>query len=236
MEADHSSGTPSSRQRPMVDAVTLERVPSVHEQGSCELIGRPYDAAPKLSVRLHPGRVPQVQAPVSDGVRDHPPLPRRAETLGSSHQITGMHVRRPPSPSRPGRLAAVSSSTWPCRPSSRPTCAPLVSALVIPGALFVRRFAIGLFRFTHVLCSGEPREAVAEHVSRCCLPICSLLPQRPHPHPVARTPSHLSRAKPKSLTSFGTAMNPAIPLRDAIGERQPILPRQMARCLRHHFA
>ena len=116
MKAAHSSGTPSTRQRPKVEAVVLERFPSVHEQGSCELIGRPFDAASELGLLLHPGVVPRVQVLVSDGVRHHPPLPRRADTLGPFHQNAGMHllehVRRPPSPSRPGRLAAVSSSTW----------------------------------------------------------------------------------------------------------------------------
>ena len=60
----------------MVDAVTLKRVPSVHEQGSCELIGRPFDAASELGLLLHPGAVPRNQVLVSDGVRHHPPLPR----------------------------------------------------------------------------------------------------------------------------------------------------------------
>ena len=38
--------------------------------------------------------------------------------------------------SRFGRLAAVPSSVWPCKPSSRLNRAPLFCALVIPSALF----------------------------------------------------------------------------------------------------
>ena len=78
----------------------LERFPSVHEQGSCEFTGRPFDAASELGVLLHPEVVPRVQELVSYGVHDHPPPPRQADSLGPSHQIAGMHLlehsRRPP--------------------------------------------------------------------------------------------------------------------------------------------
>ena len=56
----------------------LERFPSVHEQGSRKRIGLMLAAVPEQGVRLHPEVVPRVQEPVSDGVRHHPPLPRRA--------------------------------------------------------------------------------------------------------------------------------------------------------------
>ena len=223
MKAGHSSGTPGTRQRPTLDAVMLKRFPSVHEQGSRELIGRPFDAAPKRGVRPHPGVVPQVQGPVSDGVRDHPPLPRRAETLGSSHKIAGLHllehVRRPPSPSRPGRLAAVSSSTWPCRPSSRPTCAPLFCALVIPGDLFARPSANRLFSFTRV-CSAarlgrplpDPSRSDASPASQRCHEGCiRSVPQERHP--IRRVPSQwaFNEWMRRSILPF--------PYGDAIGER-----------------
>ena len=60
---------------------------------------------------------------------------RRLESARNGHAHT----------SRPGRLAAVSASVWPCRPGSRLTCAPLFCALVIPSALL-----------SNVLWSGSP--------------------------------------------------------------------------------
>ena len=212
MEAARCSGTPSTRQRPTVDAVMLERFTSVHEQGSCERIGRPFDAAPKLGLLLLPRVVPQMQGPVSDGVRNHPPLPRRAETLGSSHQIAGLHllehVRRPPSPSRPGRLAAVSSSTWPCRPSSRPTCAPLLCALVLPGALFARCSAIRRFRFTHVLSPPHLGRPLPNTSRSDASPASQRCHEGRRNHAVASV-EYLANKPPP----LNTAMNHATPLR-----------------------
>ena len=99
MEADQSSETPSSRQRPAVDAVMLGRFPPVHEQGSCEFTGSPLHAAPEQGMLVHPEAAPRVKQLVSDGVRDHPP---QAEALVSYHQIAAQHllehVRRPSQP------------------------------------------------------------------------------------------------------------------------------------------
>ena len=60
----------------------LERFTSVHEQAHHELIRLPFDAAPEQGVLQHPEVVPRGQELVSDGVRDHQPLPPQAETLG----------------------------------------------------------------------------------------------------------------------------------------------------------
>ena len=220
MKAAHSSGTPSTRQRPKVDAVVLERFPSVHEQGSCELIGRPFDAASELGLLLLPGVVPRVQVLVSDGVRHHPPLPRRADTLGPFHQNAGMHllehVRRPPSPSRPGRLAAVSSSTWPRRSRSRLTCAPLFCVLVIRGDLFARRSATRLFRFTHVL--GPPQ--VGRPLPSTSRSDASPASQRCREGRLRSLPSHLSSARPMGLPLVAPTLNLAIPYGVAKGENE----------------
>ena len=177
----------------------LERFPSVHEQGSRKRIGLMLAAVPEQGVRLPPEVVPRVHALVSYGVHNHPLPPRQAGTLGSSHQIACLplleHSRRSPSPSRPGRLAAVSSSTWPCRPRSRPTCAPLFCALVIRGALFARRSAIRLFRFTHVLCPphlGRP----SPNTSRSDASPAS---QRCREGRLRSLPSHLSSARPMGI-------------------------------------
>ena len=115
----------------------------------------------------------------------HLHLPRRAETLGPFHQNAGMHllehVRRPPSPSRPGRLAAVSSSTWPCRSRSRLTCAPLFCVLVIRGDLFARRSATRLFRFTHVLGPPHLGRPLPSTSRSDASPSLAALPRRPPP-------------------------------------------------------
>ena len=180
METAHSSETPSSRQRPTVDAVMLERFPSVHEQGSRELIGLMLAAVPEQAVcaciqRWFPGC--RGLCPMACAIihRFHGGPRRWDPPIKSPACISLEHVRQPPSPSRPGRLAAVSSSTWPCRPSSRPTCAPLFCALVIPGDLFARRSAIRLFSFTRV-CSAarlgmplpDPSRSDASPASQRC--------------------------------------------------------------------
>ena len=66
--------------------------------------------------------------------------------------------------SRPGRLATVSASTWPCRPNSCLTRAALSCALVIPRALFLTSRVPALPSHPRAQ-SGAPREAVAEYVS-----------------------------------------------------------------------
>ena len=94
--------------------------------------------------------------------------------------------------SRFGRLAAVPSSTRPCKPSSRLNRAPLFCALVIRSTLFAKLSAIRLFRSTHVFKSGGTSGGRRRTRLALTPPHPSALPQRPHPLPVSGTPPHLS--------------------------------------------
>ena len=195
MEVAHSSGTPSTRERPRwtrscssASRPSMSRVPA-NASASCS--PRYPSKGCACIQRWSPGC--RRLCPI--GVHNHPLPPRQAGTLGSSHQIACLplleHSRRSPSPSRPGRLAAVSSSTWPCRPRSRLTCAPLFCALVIRGALFARRSAIRLFRFTHVLCPphlGRPLPPTSRSDA-------SPASQRCREGRLRSLPSHLSSAR-----------------------------------------
>ena len=213
-------GTPSSRERPKVDAVMLERFLSVHEQGSCERTGLPFDAASELGLLLHPEAVPRVQELASDGVHDHPPPPRHADTLEPSHRIACLHPlehgERPRPHCSPGRSAAVSAYRWQVRRRSRLTCAPLFCALVIPGALFARRSAIRRFRFTNVI-SPEYLGRPLPNTSRSDASPAS---QRCREGRLRSLPSLLSSAKSRGLPLVAQASNSAIPYGDATGEKE----------------